>query len=372
MSRLRRYFERLVEPAGIRIDGDRPWDVRVHDDRLFPRVLARGTLGLGEAYMDGWWDCDAIDEMATRAYTSGLTERLGSPVDVLRVARAKVTNLQTERRARTVGEVHYDVGNDLYAAMLGTPMIYSCGYWHHADTLAEAQVAKLELVRRKLMIEPGMRVLEIGCGWGDAAAYLAEHAGCEVVGITISREQARLARQRCADLPVDIRLVDYREIDEPFDRVYSIGMFEHVGAKNYPAYFDVVRRCLPADGLSLLHTIGAHHTGLRTDPWIEKYIFPNSSLPSASQITEAAEGRLVVEDWHNFGADYDRTLRCWHANASAAWGDLDGRYDERFRRMWDFYLLTAQATFRSRYNHLWQIVFSRGGLTEPYRPDGIR
>ena len=373
MSRLRRHFERLIEPADIRIDGDRPWDVRVHDDRLYQRVLAQGTVGLGEAYMDRWWDCGAIDEMVTRAYTTGMAQQIGSPLDILRVARAKLVNLQSGRRSYEVGKVHYDVGNDLYEAMLDERMLYSCAYWRDADTLAEAQVAKLELVRRKLMIEPGMRVLDIGCGWGGAAAYLAEQAGCEVVGITISREQAALARERCVDLPVEIRLVDYRAIDEKFDRVYSIGMFEHVGLKNYSTYFDVVRRCLDApDGLTLLHTIGANHTGNRTDPWIEKYIFPNSMLPSARQITEASERTLVLEDWHNFGTDYDRTLQCWHRNVTASWEELGPSYDERFRRMWDFYLLTAEATFRSRYNHLWQVVFSRDGLTEPYHPVGIR
>ncbi len=357
----------------MRIGGDRQWDVHVHDDRVYTRVLARGTLGLGEAYMDGWWDCEAIDELVARAYRSGMAKQLGTPADIARVARAKLTNLQRGRRAFEVGERHYDVGNDLYERMLDKQMIYSCGYWREADTLDAAQAAKLDLIRNKLVIEPGMRVLDIGCGWGGAAAWLAERAGCEVVGITISREQAALARERCAGLPVDIRLVDYREIDEPFDRVYSIGMFEHVGVKNYATYMDVVRRCLrDPDGLSLLHTIGGYRSSNRTDPWVEKYIFPNSMLPSAKQIAEAAEGRLVMEDWHNFGPDYDRTLMAWHANVSAAWTDLPSTYDERFRRMWNFYLLTAAGTFRARANHLWQVVLSRDGVDGAYRPDGLR
>lgn len=373
MARLRRRFEALLEPADVRIDGDRPWDVRVHDDRLYTRVLARGTLGLGEAYMDGWWDCDAIDELVERAYLSGMARQLGTPADVLRMLRAKATNLQAGRRSYEVGERHYDVGNDLYERMLDDRMLYSCGYWKGATTLDEAQEAKLELIRNKLMIEPGMRLLDIGCGWGGTAAYLAERADCEVVGITISREQADYAKRRCEGLPIEIRLVDYREIDEPFDRVYSVGMFEHVGVKNYATYMDVVRRCLrDPSGLSLLHTIGGYRSSNRTDPWVEKYIFPNSMLPSARHIAESAEGRLVIEDWHNFGPDYDRTLMTWHANASAAWDELGDRYDMRFRRMWDFYLLTAAGTFRSRSNHLWQVVFSRDGTPDRYGPDGIR
>ena len=374
MSRLRSYFERLIESADIRVDGDRPWDVRVHDDRLFQRVLTTGTLGLGEAYMDGWWDCDAIDQMIDRAHRSNIAQRLVSPVTLMRVAEAKLRNLQAGRRAFEVGERHYDIGNDLYERMLGTPMLYSCAYWRTATDLSAAQVAKLELIRNKLAIEPGMRVLDIGCGWGAAARHFAEHAGCEVVGLTVSTEQASYARTLCDGLPVEVRVQDYREIDEPFDRVYSIGMFEHVGVKNYRAYMETVRRCLESpDGLSLLHTIGGNRSSSRTDPWMDRYIFPNSMLPSASQIPTAAEGVLTLEDWHNFGPDYDRTLMAWHRNVTDAWDDLPAAtYDQRFRRMWDFYLLVSAGGFRSRYLQLWQMVFSRDGLPEVYAPPGIR
>jgi cyclopropane-fatty-acyl-phospholipid synthase len=289
-SKLRAHFERLAESADIRIDGDRPWDIRVHDERLFQRVLSHGTLGLGEGYMDGWWDCDQLDELVRRAQTSDLPRKLLSPTTVLRVAQAKVMNLQSSRRAFQIGERHYDIGNDLYRRMLDGRMIYSCGYWRDADTLDAAQEAKLILIANKLGLEPGMRVLDIGCGWGGAAQFFAEKFGCEMVGITVSREQASLARERCAGLPVEIRLQDYRELDEPFDRVYSIGMFEHVGVKNYKTYMDVVRRCLrDAESLSLLHTIGALRTRHQTDPWIERYIFPNSMLPSIPAALHTAD-----------------------------------------------------------------------------------
>jgi cyclopropane-fatty-acyl-phospholipid synthase len=373
MSRLRRHFERIVEPADIRLDGDRPWDVRVIDDRLFQRVLSHGTLGLGEAYMDGWWECDAIDQMVDRAHRSQIARRLVSPITVLRVAEAKVRNLQRGERAYEVGRRHYDIGNDLYAAMLDPTMMYSCGYWRAADDLAGAQAAKLDLIRNKLALEPGMRVLDIGCGWGGAARFLAEQAGVEVVGITISNEQAKLARETTAGLPVEIRVQDYRDVTEQFDRVYSIGMFEHVGVKNYPAYMQAVRRCLAEpSGISVLHTIGGNRPSSRTDPWMDRYIFPNSMLPAASQITKAAEDELTLEDWHNFGPDYDRTLMAWHANVTAAWPDLPAVYDERFRRMWNFYLLVSAGGFRSRYLQLWQLVFSRDGLADVYAPPGIR
>ncbi len=372
-SRLRTHFERLGECADIRIDGDRPWDIRVHDERMFQRVLAHGTLGLGEAYMDRWWDCDALDELVLRAQTSDLPRKLGSPTTIVRVAEAKVVNLQSRRRAFQIGERHYDIGNDLYRRMLDSRMIYSCGYWRHADTLDAAQEAKLMLIANKLGLEAGMRVLDIGCGWGGAAQFFAEKLGCEMVGVTVSREQAALARERCAGLPVEIRLQDYRELDEPFDRVYSIGMFEHVGVKNYATYMKVVRRCLSdRDGLSLLHTIGGLRSLHQTDPWIEKYIFPNSMLPSMAQIARAAESRLVIEDVHNFGRDYDTTLMAWKANVDAHWNELGDAYDDRFKRMWDWYLMSSAGSFRARKLQLWQFVMSRDGIAGGYRADDIR
>lgn len=368
-----RLIERMVDGSDIRVDGDRPWDVRVHDTRLYRRVLTTGTLGMGEAYMDGWWDCDAIDEMVARAQQGGVAGRMSStPLRLVRTTDAAIRNQQTKRRSREVGRRHYDVGNDLYGRMLDRRMIYSCAYWRSATDLDAAQEDKLSLIADKLGLEPGMRVLDIGCGWGGAARFFAEARGCEVVGITISDEQAALARERCADLPVEIRVQDYRDVDETFDRVYSIGMFEHVGARNYRTYMEVCRRCLrDPDGLTLLHTIGGSRSTRTTDPWIERYIFPNSMLPSAAQITRAAEGLLELQDWHNFGADYDTTLMAWYANTEAAWDDLPG-YDERFRRMWRFYLLSSAGTFRAGNLQLWQIVFSRDGLAAPYRPDGIR
>jgi cyclopropane-fatty-acyl-phospholipid synthase len=372
-SRLRAHFEKLAETADIRINGDRPWDLRVHDERMFQRVLAHGTLGLGEAYMDGWWDCDQIDELVRRAQSAGLVRHLISPTTVARIAQAKLMNLQSRRRAFRIGEHHYDIGNDLYRRMLDSRMIYSCAYWRDADTLDAAQEAKLTLIANKLELEAGMRVLDIGCGWGGAAQFFAEKLGCEVVGVTVSREQATLARERCTGLLVDIRLQDYRELDEPFDRVYSIGMFEHVGVKNYTTYMDVVRRCLrDPDGLSLLHTIGSLRSRSQTDPWVEKYIFPNSMLPSMAQVGRAAEGRLVTEDVQNFGPYYDRTLMAWKANVDAHWGELSARYDTRFKRMWDFYLLASAGSFRARSLQLWQFVMSRDGVPAGYDAQNVR
>ena len=256
--------------------------------------------------------------------------------------------------------------------MLDRRMIYSCGYWSTADNLDDAQVGKLDLIARKLMLEPGMRVLDIGCGWGGAAHYLATQYRVEVVGITISREQLELGQQVCAGLPIELRLQDYRQLDERFDRIYSIGMFEHVGFKNYRTYMKVVRRCLAEDGLFVLHTIGGNRTAPNLDPWVGRYIFPNGCLPSANQVTRAMEGILTIEDWHNFGPDYERTLMAWYDKFESAWPKLREQYDHRFHRAWRYYLLSCAGSFRSRANQLWQIVCSVGRTGTTYRPANIR
>jgi cyclopropane-fatty-acyl-phospholipid synthase len=364
---LREKAEALLALAHVHINGNAPIDLHVHDERLYNRVFARGSLGLGEAYMDGWWDADDLPGLCTRLLTAGLDLELKTLDTLLAHLKARFINLQRGERAFEIGKVHYDLGNDLFQAMLGRRMVYSCGYWATADNLDDAQSAKLDLVCRKLQLKPGQRVLDIGCGWGEALKYAAEHYGIEGVGITVSQQQAEYARTLCAGLPVEIRLQDYRDIDEPFDAIYSIGMFEHVGGKNYRTYFESVRRCLKDDGLSLLHSIGSNGAPAQTDPWIEKYIFPNSMIPAASQVTAALEDLFVVEDWHNFGADYDRTLTAWRANFEAAWPMLAANYDERFRRMWRYYLAVSAAVFRSRRDQLWQLTLSPHGVSGGYR-----
>jgi cyclopropane-fatty-acyl-phospholipid synthase len=357
----------LLEHAGIHIDGGAPTDLRVHDDNLYARVFAHGSLGLGEAYMDGWWDAEDLPGMFTRLLRSHVDRELKTLDTLLAHLKARFINLQRGEHAYEIGRAHYDLGNDLFQAMLGKRLVYSCGYWAQADNLDDAQAAKLDLVCRKLRLKPGQRVLDIGCGWGEALKFAAEHYGVEGVGVTVSQEQAEFARELCAGLPVDIRLQDYRELDERFDAIFSIGMFEHVGALNYRTYFEVARRCLKEEGLFLLHSIGSNGPPSRPDPWIEKYIFPNSMIPSAQQVAEALQDLFVVEDWHNFGADYDRTLGAWRANVDAAWPRLSQNYDDRFRRMWHFYLSVSAAVFRSRRDQLWQLTLSPEGVPGGYR-----
>ncbi|KKW48006.1 MAG: Cyclopropane-fatty-acyl-phospholipid synthase [Parcubacteria group bacterium GW2011_GWA1_59_11] len=372
MQRDRKWVEGLLGLADVRVNGDRPWDLQVKDERVFGRVLRQGTLGLGEAYMDGWWDAPKLDEFFHKVIAADLKRKVGLSWPLVKtVIRAAFLNLQSYRRAFEIGERHYDNGNDLYQAMLDKRMTYTCGYWSgkpKAGTLDEAQEAKLDLVCRKLGLKAGEHVLDIGCGWGSFAKFAAERYGARVTGITVSREQAELGRETCKGLPVELRLEDYREVRGEFDHVVSLGMFEHVGKKNYRAFMKIVDRCLAEGGLFLLHTIGSKRSVNSTDPWIGKYIFPNGMLPSMKQIAKAAEGLFVMEDWHNFGADYDPTLMAWFRNFEKAWPSLRGKYGERFHRMWKYYLLSCAGAFRARHIQLWQMVFSKKGVSGGYVP----
>lgn len=356
----------LLTSAGLEINGPRSFDPKIHDFRLFDRVLAQGSLGLGEAYMENWWDCDDLSEFFHRIYRARLDEKASTPLSLWHSAKAWLLNPQSRRRSRHVGRTHYDLDNDLYRAMLDRRMVYTCGYWKDARDLDEAQEAKLDLVCRKLGLERGMHVLDIGCGWGSFLKFAAAKYGIRGVGITVSREQARLARELCSGLDIEIRLQDYRQLDGVFDRVVSLGMYEHVGYKNYSTFAKIAARCLKDDGLFLLHTIGGNKSETCTDPWIEKYIFPGGMIPSIAQIGRSLEGRFVMEDWHNFGTDYDRTLVSWYENFHRNWPKLSGRFDPTFYRCWKFYLLGCAGSFRARKNHLWQIVLSKDGVANGY------
>ncbi|WP_137718853.1 cyclopropane fatty acyl phospholipid synthase [Methylobacillus flagellatus] len=360
----------LFAEAGITLNGDAPWDIQVSDDKVYRQILSRGSLGFGQAYMQGQWQSAALDQTMLRLLQAGVDNKLGGWARLRllwAVIRHRAFNLQSQQRAFQVAQAHYDIGNDVFEAMLDPTMSYSCGYWQHARHLAEAQTHKLDMICRKLQLQPGERLLEIGCGWGGLAAHAARHYGAEVLGVTVSVEQQKLAQQRCAGLPVRIELMDYRQLAGKFDKIVSVGMFEHVGQKNYPVYFDTASRLLKTDGLFLLHTIGNYRTSYRTDPWIEQYIFPNGKVPSARQLAHVLEDRFIIEDWHNFGQDYDKTLMAWWENFDRAWPSLQHRYDMVFYRMWTYYLMCCAAYFRSRQGQLWQLVLSKRERSQMYR-----
>ncbi|WP_413529821.1 cyclopropane fatty acyl phospholipid synthase [Rahnella inusitata] len=358
-----RIVSEMLSSADIQINGSRPFDLKVKNTDFFKRVLQEGSLGLGESYMDGWWECERLDIFFQRVLRAGLEDKLPRHFkDTLRIAAARILNLQSRKRAWIVGKEHYDLGNDLFTLMLDPYMQYSCGYWKEATTLEEAQEAKLKMICDKLQLKPGLRLLDIGCGWGGLSEYAARHYGVSVVGVTISAEQQKLAQDRCEGLDVTILLQDYRDLNDQFDRVVSVGMFEHVGPKNYQTYFNVAKRNIKPDGIFLLHTIGSNKTDLSVDPWIDKYIFPNGCLPSIQQIAHTSESHFVMEDWHNIGADYDRTLMAWHERFQLHWPQLAERYGDRFHRMFTYYLNACAGAFRARDIQLWQVVFSPQGV----------
>ena len=358
-----RIVSEMLSSADIQINGNRPFDLKVKNTDFFKRVLQEGSLCLGESYMDGWWECERLDIFFQRVLRAGLEDKLPHHFkDTLRIAAARLTNLQSRKRAWIVGKEHYDLGNDLFTLMLDPYMQYSCGYWKEATTLEQAQEAKLKMICDKLQLKPGLRLLDIGCGWGGLSEYAARHYGVSVVGVTISAEQQKLAQARCEGLDVTILLKDYRDLNDQFDRIVSVGMFEHVGPKNYQTYFNVVKRNIKPDGIFLLHTIGSNKTDLSVDPWIDKYIFPNGCLPSIQQIAHTSESLFVMEDWHNIGADYDRTLMAWHERFQIHWPELAERYGDRFHRMFTYYLNACAGAFRARDLQLWQVVFSPEGV----------
>lgn len=359
----------ILALADITINGSNPWDIQVSNRHFYRRVLSQGSLGLGESYMDGWWNCDDIDEFFYRILKADLEHKIVPWKLFYMVLKSKLVNLQDkDKSAHDVG-YHYNLGNVLFQNMLDKYMTYSCAYWKEARDLDQAQEAKLKLICDKIELKPGMALLDVGCGWGSLMKYAAQHYGARCVGITLAQDQIDLGRELCQGLPVEFRLQDYREIRGTYDRVVSVGMFEHVGAKNYRSFLAIMSGCLKDDGFFLLHTIGTlNPKTANADPWTDKYIFPGGELPTVKRIAQAAEDLFVLEDWHNFGMDYSRTARAWWDRVTRNWAIIKSdRYDERFLRMWKYFLLSQSGAFRAGRNHLWQVVFSKHRAQGGYR-----
>jgi len=365
---MKKFVTQLLNQAGIEVNGTNPWDIQVLDERVYQRVAKEGSLGLGESYVDGWWECKKIDEMVSRLLKANLDSRMGlSPREWLSFLSHYLFNYQSKSHSKEVAEKHYNIGNELYEKMLGSTMTYSCGYWKRAHDLDAAQRDKMELICQKLMLKPGQRLLDIGCGWGTLAKYAAEHYQVEVTGITISQPQKEYADKICKGLPVKILLQDYRDLPpQQFDAIVSVGMFEHVGKKNYRTFIEVAANQLSNEGIFLLHTIGSNVSYSYGDQWINKYIFPNGMLPSIAQIGNAIENLFIMEDWHNFGIYYNRTLLEWHKRFNASWPEIKHHYDAHFFRMWNYYLLSCAGAFKARKIQLWQLVLTKSGLLEGF------
>jgi cyclopropane-fatty-acyl-phospholipid synthase len=360
------FLRDVIATAGITIDGTHPWDLQVPEPRAYERILRDGSVGFGEAFMDGWLDCERIDQFAERAFCAELSKRLETPAAVMEAIKVRINPFGSRSRSFEIGVKHYNTGNDLFEVMLDKYMIYSCGYWRQALTLEAAQLDKLELICRKLQLQPGMRVLDIGCGFGGLARYAAEQHGVSVVGISVSTEQIELGKRLCAGLPVDFRLIDYRDLNESFDRVVSVGMFEHVGRKYYGDFFATCDRCLKPAGVFLLHTVG-YEKEESINPWFDKYVMPGVEFPTVANIANSVGADLMLQDFHAWdGSHYDKTLMAWFERFDAGWGQLKNKYDQRFYRMWKLYLQGCAGAFRAGRMRVWQYVFSKGRIPGGY------
>ena len=359
----------LTSQIGIDIDGPKPTDLQVKDPRFFRRVLAEGSLGLGESYMDGWWDVEDLLAMNAIIANSDIRDRVKASLPmILHSLRARFTNIQTKRNAAVPAKDHYDLTIDAYRSMTDSWHALSCGYWKDADNLQDAQEAKLDLICRKIDLKPTDRVLDIGCGLGSFTRWAAEKVGCEVVAINVSSGHVDFVREKTQGLPVTVHHCDYRETDVflsdgPFDKVVSVEMFEHVGYRNHKTYMQVVYDALKDGGLFCCQTAGNDDNVFQNDPWFQKYIFPNAVVPSVEQIGRAIAGKLVLEDWHNFGPDYVDTCYAWFEQFDRNW---EGSKDDRFYRMWKYWVLAVGGAFQVRRRQLWQIVVSKGGVQGGY------
>ncbi|MBS3168090.1 cyclopropane fatty acyl phospholipid synthase [Candidatus Woesearchaeota archaeon] len=368
MDNYKQTAEKILSISDVKINGNRDWDLIVNNDKFFERTIKNGSLGFGESYMDGWWDCKKLDEMLTRLFRAKLQHVIIPFSAFLHIAKSRVLNLQTKKGSKAVAELHYDLGNEFYSNMLDKRMQYTCAYWDWgAKNLDQAQEDKLDLVCKKLQLKKGEKVLELGCGWGQFAKFAAQKYKVNVTSYNISKEQVEYARESCKGLSVKIVHEDYRNATGSYDKIVSIGMCEHVGYKNFRNFYKLQHELVKDNGLVLTHTIGGNVSVTNTDPWIQEYIFPNSMLPSIKQLSESFEGLFVMEDWHNLNVNYDKTLMEWDKNFRKNWHKFKDQYGERFYRMWRFYLLSSAAQFRARKIQLWQIVLSKDGLPSGYK-----
>jgi cyclopropane-fatty-acyl-phospholipid synthase len=347
----------------------RPVVARITDKAAASITLFPG-LHLGEAYMDGGlaieqgelWDL--IDIIGRNLQGKRLGAQ-GPVAEALRSVRIRLQQWNDRNAAQRNVAHHYDLSHELYRRFLDADMQYSCAYFARPDmTLEEAQAAKKAHIAAKLRLSPGQTVLDIGCGWGGLGLELAGKHGVKVLGVTLSKEQLAIAQQRARDAGLEhlaeFRLVDYRDVEGPFDRIVSVGMFEHVGVPNYRTYFETVRRLLKPDGVAVVHSIGRHLGPGLTQAWIQKYIFPGGYIPALSEVVPYVEkSDLWITDVEILRLHYAHTLRHWRERFMAARDDMAKLYDERFCRMWEFYLGFSELAFRYMGHMVFQMQLAR-------------
>lgn len=370
---VQKYVQGILDKADVTLNGNKLHDIKLFDERALKRIVTDGSLGLGETYMEGWWDCEHLDELSYMLCSAAIDREVKvNFAHLMYNLFSKVFNYQSKQLAKQVADKHYDLDNHLFELMLGQTMAYSCAYWKDANDLNSAQIAKYELICKKLHLSSQDTLLDIGCGWGGLAAYAAENYGCKVVGVSIASNQISYAKTKFKHLPIEFYNADYRDISiynpthMQFTKVVSVGAFEHIGHKNYLTFLNLMKQQLNDNGLFLLHTIGSNETVTTADRWINKYIFPNGALPSMVQLSNSIETSFIVEDWHNFGSYYDKTLIAWNQNFEKNWDSLKSRYDIQFYRMWRYYLLMCAGMFRSRTAQVWQVMMSKTGVKGGY------
>jgi cyclopropane-fatty-acyl-phospholipid synthase len=357
--------------------------IALRDARAVRRLVLNPTLSVGESYMDGGLTAvgcgvyEVLDVLVTNLAANG-----NHPIANLRqavgVVKRRIDQFNPAGRAQRNVAHHYDLNGRLYSLFLDRDRQYSCAYFPRGDeTLEEAQAAKKRHIAAKLRLDrPDLSVLDIGSGWGGLALTLARDYGARVTGITLSTEQLNESRERAAaeglEDRVSFELLDYRAMDRRFDRIVSVGMFEHVGVNHYGQFFETVRRCLKPDGVTLLHYIGRFDAPGTTNAWITKYIFPGGYCPALSEVMARIEkSGLVTDDVEVLRLHYAETLKAWRANFDKHREEIKKLYDERFCRMWEFYLIGSELSFRYDYNMVWQIQMARGINTVPITRDDM-
>jgi cyclopropane-fatty-acyl-phospholipid synthase len=367
-------WERLVRAALVRSGvPDKIYDhMNVTNEAAWYDIAVKGSLGIGEAYMSGDVQLDLYPFFRTLLDGTSAGTLTGMQEDSLAWAAwavqlpGNVYHMLTDPDAALATsriQQHYDVGNDLYEAMLGPSMSYTCAYYQGgAENLTAAQVAKFDLIRRKLQLDPGMQVLDIGFGFGSAAAYIQEKSKVTVTGITVSAEQRKYAEEHHTSPHLKFMHEDWRDHcskhSAKYDRIYIVGVLEHFGSHNYPKFFECTRKMLKPDGLLLIHTIGQpfmEKSG--PDPFLDKYIFPGGELPTLHGLSLAFRKHFLLEDFQNFGFDYSTTLASWHDNADKFFAS-NSRYSLSFQRMWTFYLSMCSVLFETRITQLWHFVLT--------------
>ena len=372
-----KFVRDLFSQVEIEVNGSNPWDPQVHNPAAYNMMVSRGSVGLGETYMHGYWDCEQLDQFFARVTSVDLRKLI--PVNFPTVSLAVgayLKNRQLPKAAWEVGRMHYDLPDEVWEATLDSAMTGSCAYYRNpTDTLEEAQLNKCRMTLDKVGLKSGHSLLDIGVGWAAFSGLAAQEYGAHPIGITVSEGQKAYIHKRYGEA-IDVRVNPWQETElrEPVDCIVSAEMFEHVGSDNYRSFFEFCRRSIKEDGLMNLHTIVRHTPSKHIDPWMDKYIYPGGCIPTLGQITTAVHGLFHVVDVHDIGGHYPATLRAWMDNFRRNWDSVKslgsarlGMDPEVFCRMWLYHYMASAGGFMSSRISVHQIVLSPNGVPGRYQ-----